>query len=439
MRSPRRKRRGWTIGPLAVFAIGFGLGDAGARDHYVDPAVPPAPNLDSSPARPWSSLQNLIDGDLIAGGDRIVLRSGYYGELIIRNKRHKGMVWIVAAAGHTPRFRRVHVRASANWHLQGFHVSPSFAGTYEKRKMVRIERDAADITIEDFTLQSTADATSWTAADWNAKAADGIFALGPRIRLLNNRMKNVNFGITVVGSRARVEGNLVENFAGDGMRGLGDHALFAGNTVNNCYDINQNHDDGFQSWSRGADGRPGTGRVTGVILRGNRFINYEDFRCVLQGIGMFDGTYVDWVIENNVVITDHRHGITVMGAENVRVVNNTVLGLPTDRIGPHWITITRHVDGTLPKRSIIANNLAASFNPRGSRKFFPTARSGVSLHSNILVRRAEDFVRAVAKFDVRLKPGSRAIDAGDVRFAPKTDIEGKLRINGADVGAYETQ
>ena len=46
-----------------------------------------------------------------------------------------------------------------------------------------------------------------------------------------------------------------------------------------------------------------------MVLRGNTIINYEDpgqpHRGTLQGIGCFDGMFVDWVIENNVVIVDH--------------------------------------------------------------------------------------------------------------------------------------
>ena len=144
----------------------------------------------------------------------------------------------------------------------------------------------------------------------------------------DNRLLNVNFGISVGASDSLITGNLVENFAGDGLRGLGNHCTFEYNTVKNCYKVNANHDDGFQSWSTGPGG-VGTGEVVGVVLRGNTIINYDDpnqpYRGTLQGIGCFDGTFVDWVIENNVIITDHWHGITLLGARNCRVINNTVM------------------------------------------------------------------------------------------------------------------
>ena len=62
--------------------------------------------------------------------------------------------------------------------------------------------------------------------------------------------------------------------AGNGLRGLGNHCTFQYNTVKNCYDVNRNHDDGFQSWSVGPNGI-GTGEVVRMVLRGNTIINYE--------------------------------------------------------------------------------------------------------------------------------------------------------------------
>src|SRR5690606_12571794 len=79
----------------------------------------------------------------------------------------------------------------------------------------------------------------------------------------------------------------------------------------------------------GSDGGVGTGVVRGVVIRGNVFINFTDpdreFAGSAQGIGCFDGFFEDWVIENNVVVVNHWHGITLLGARNVRVVNNTVV------------------------------------------------------------------------------------------------------------------
>ncbi|MBN2717236.1 MAG: right-handed parallel beta-helix repeat-containing protein [Deltaproteobacteria bacterium] len=289
-----------------------------------------------------------------------------------------------------------------------------------------------DIVIESCRLQSVDDASSWTLDDWNTLPANGINADGTRITIIGNYLRNVNFGISVGATHSTVVGNTVENFAGDGMRGLGDYTLFAYNTVKNCYDVNENHDDGFQSWSVGDDG-VGTGTVRGIVLRGNTIINYEDpnqpFRGTLQGIGCFDGMFEDWVVENNVIYTDHWHGISLYGARNCRIVNNTVLDPNAEEPGPPWIMIADHKDGTPPENCVVANNLATSI-------------SGVDTLENlgnIIIDDPSALFVDMSGFDFHILPQSAAVDAGLSEYAPELDLDRILRPQGSgvDVGAYE--
>jgi hypothetical protein len=248
----------------------------------------------------------------------------------------------------------------------------------------------------------------------------------------DNRLLNVNFGISVGAGDSLIAGNLVENFAGDGLRGLGDHCTFEYNTVKNCYKVNANHDDGFQSWSTGPDG-VGSGEVVGIVLRGNTIINYEDpnqpYRGTLQGIGCFDGTFVDWVVENNVVITDHWHGITLLGARNCLVVNNTVLDLNETSPGPPWISIGKHKNGTAPVNCIVRNNLATDFSDA----------AGVLEENNLIIHDPAALFVDPAHFDLHLLPGAAAIDAGGSLNAPALDHDRIPRPQGnaIDIGAYE--
>jgi parallel beta-helix repeat protein len=54
----------------------------------------------------------------------------------------------------------------------------------------------------------------------------------------------------------------------------------------------------------------------------------------MQDIGCFDGFFDGWVVENNVVITDHWHGISFYGMKNSRIVNNTVIDVNDQSPGP---------------------------------------------------------------------------------------------------------
>ncbi|MCU0821618.1 MAG: hypothetical protein MUC95_03990, partial [Spirochaetes bacterium] len=204
------------------------------------------------------------------------------------------------------------------------------------------------------------------------------------------------------------------------------------NTVKNCYATSDNHDDGFQSWSINDD--PPRERV---VLRGNTIINYEDenqpFRGTLQGIGCFDGPYSDWVVENNVVITDHWHGISLYGAYYCRIVNNTVVDINNVTPGPCRIMITDHKDGRHSENCIIRNNIANSI----------IADPGVSEDHNYVLSTDNfpytDIFADFFNFDCLLNPGAPVIDAGSADLAPEIDILQNARPHGDgyDVGAYE--
>lgn len=411
------------------------------NEYTVDP-VGGSPEGDGSAMSPWRSVQAVLDEGRLQPGDTLFLRSGPYGRLEIRGRRHDGWITLAAAPGHTPQVSAVRIDESAGWHLNGLHVSPSFGERRPRGAIVAIGGASEHIIIEACTISTTPDVSGWSADDWRENAMHGIYAAGREITLRGNHIRHVRHGIHALARQSLIADNLIETFSGDGIRGLGDHTTYAFNTIRNCLKVDDNHDDGFQSWSIGADGRPGTGEVVGGVLRGNRIINYEDaeqpFRCTLQGIGMFDGVYVDWVIENNVVITDHWHGITVMGARNVRIVNNTVIDRNEDRPGPPWISITHHKDGRPPENSVIANNLA---EPRAAHRqdLFGLPKPGVTAVGNVEITDRAAFFVDPERLDVRLRAGSSAIAAGSLRHAPATDMAGTPRPQGAgvDAGAYE--
>ncbi|MCH5376775.1 MAG: right-handed parallel beta-helix repeat-containing protein [Planctomycetes bacterium] len=434
-----------------------------AADFYVDPERGDPAN-DGSSERPCRSLQDVFDNHLvqsrtwdalpyqrdrrlvpknagapIKASDTIWLRSGYHGDLVISNFYNPEFITIAAAEGHSPRFRRIRLRSCSHWILKGLHVSPEFGAGDKPRTLIDLESHGwqgpiHDVVVEDCVIRSAEDTSQWTAAQWNELSCNGIEADGTRMTLRGNRLKNVNFGISVSASQSLIERNTVENFAGDGLRGLGDHSVFQYNVVKNCYDVNGNHDDGFQSWTRGPGG-VGTGEVVGIVLRGNTIINFEDprqpHRGALQGIGCFDGTFVDWIIENNVVVVDHYHGITLAGARGCRIVNNTVIDPNDRRPGPAAIRIGSHKNGTPPSGCTVRNNLSTALHVQNGE--------GMTSDHNLIVDDLMTIFQDPAGHDFRLRQGSPAVDAGTEALAPKIDIIGTARPQGDafDIGAYE--
>jgi parallel beta-helix repeat protein len=436
-----------------------------ASTFHVDPVHGDDSSGDGSAAHPWRSLSHVLDDGLVetrdwpslpyedgmtlvtihAGapvkaGDTILLHGGDYGDVVIGSAYNASPIIIAAAPGETPRLRTLLIRSAQNWIVRGLTVSPSFGGNNEQTTIVEVDNHnwfgpAWDIDLDDLDIYSIDDASAWGPDEWVNLASSGVEIGADRVQLTNSRVRNVRFGIGVDGADALVRGNLVDGFSADGLRGLGDRDVFEYNRVQNNLigdDYDDNHDDGFQSWSVGPGG-VGTGEVVGVVLRGNVFINATDpsnpLRSSMQGIGCFDGFFTDWTVENNVVITDHWHGISFYGMRNSRIINNTVIDLADGQPGPPWIMVNAHKDGRPSENVVVRNNLAGDFSLDGN---------GIVADHNI------EFTDAAALFvaaplDLHLKPGSAAIDAGSAELAPPLDVEQVPRPQGAavDLGAYE--
>ncbi|MCF7975347.1 MAG: right-handed parallel beta-helix repeat-containing protein [Phycisphaerae bacterium] len=431
-----------------------------AADFYIDPEQGSVEG-DGSASHPWRSLQAVIDKGLIQtytwaqlpykagcalvqrnadapiqGGDTIWLRSGYYGQVLIDRHYNTDTITLAAAPKCRPRFAGLHIRSSSNWTIKGLTISAEFAEPYKRQTLVQLQTHGwhgpiHDVTVMNCAVSSVSDTSAWTAQEWNGMACNGFQVDGTRMTICANQVRNVNFGISVDASHSLIQNNLVENFSGDGLRGLGDYSTFEYNTVKNCYKVNDNHDDGFQSWSVGPDG-VGSGEVKGIVLRGNTIINSEDpdqpLQGALQGIGCFDGTFVDWVVENNVVVVDHWHGITLLGARHCRIMNNTVMDSKPGTPGPPWIKIDKHKNGTLPEGCVVANNLGIVSSARG-----------VAQENNMNIEDPLALFVAPDRFDFHLLSTASAIDAGTSKDAPELDRDRIKRPHGrgVDLGAYE--
>ncbi|MBN1606902.1 MAG: hypothetical protein JW940_09735 [Polyangiaceae bacterium] len=428
----------WPI-PLPLSILLFTM-NAKAADYYVDPSVG-LPSGDGSQDEPWQTLEAVVeDGHFTAdirAGDTVWLRSGDHGAFAVSGGDYAPPITVAAEAGETPQLRQVSFNGTNGWIVRGLSISPSYGTSPSAVDMVLVDKTSSDVAIEDCRLFSVADASSWDATEWVNSASNGIFIRGDHIRASRNILTNVRFGISVDGPNALVEYNQIVNFSADGIRGLGDNGVYQYNLVKNVYvdgdSGDDNHDDGFQSWSVGPDG-PGTGVVRGVVLRGNVFVNREDpaqkLTNSMQGIGCFDGLFDDWVVENNVVVTDHWHGISFYGMRDSRVVNNTVIDVNDVSPGPPWIMVTAHKDGTPSENVLVRNNLATDFDLTGTAL--------VADHNTTLDDLTSFFVDPAA-FDLHLLADAPAVDSGSSEQVPERDADGIARPqgNGVDLGAYE--
>jgi hypothetical protein len=356
--------RAGVLGRAACALALLAAGAAFARDLHVSPGAA-ADGADGSAARPFPA----VAAALAAGagqGDRLLLAPGDHGAVVIGGVRADPPLEVLAApGGRPPRLSSLRVRDSDGVSVEGLLVEGGDGGEHDA--LVTVDPDAARVRISGLTIRSGTGHEAWTEDEWRARARSGIAVRGAGAEILGNQLSAVRFGITVFDSSpgARVADNVIDGFSGDGLRGLGDGGLYERNIVKNCVQVDGNHADGFQSWSLGPDGAPGTGVVRGVVLRGNTILQTSGrpgpLSCVLQGIGLFDGMYEDWLIEDNLVEVDAWHGITVAGGINVRILGNTVRNLSPAPPGPPWITIGAHKDGRPGAGNLIAGNRATAW------------------------------------------------------------------------------
>lgn len=426
-----------TVAGLVLAAVGLVL-QATAAEYTLSPSG--SLTNPGTPTAPLASLEAVAaSGRTFSAGDILVLRAGHHGSPVLRS-RNTGTVTVRAETGARVTLGRLVLQNATHWRIVGLEISASLDPAFDRATLVAVS-GGSDNGVEDCTIYTVPNASSWSREDWDTLACNGISISGTRHTARNNSLRNVNFGVSVApgATHCVVSGNRIENFSGDGMRGLGDYCTFEFNEVRNCYKVNDNHDDGFQSWSTGPGG-PGTGVVRGVVVRGNTFISYTDpeqpFRGSLQGIGCFDGFFEDWIIENNVVVTDAWHGISLYGARNCRIVNNTVVDRDTAVRGVPWIMVTAHKDGSASTGNLVRNNLASDLRVDAG-----TATVDHNLKTTDYARHFVNWARV----DLRLAAISTAVDAGSSSSAPFFDRAGMPRpLDGTgdgtpawDIGAYE--
>lgn len=379
-----------------------------------------------------TELQNAINN--VQGGDTITLLSANYGALTISGKNNSSFVVIRANTGVAAIFSSINFNNSSYWELTGVEIKPRYTSGADGKNAVKL--NGSYLTIKNCDINYSDDISGWTDANWLARAGNGIVMDGANLNVLDNTITVVDHGIGCGASNSIVSGNFIVNFRGDGIRGLGDDVIYEYNIIKNSYDVDDNHDDGFQSWSVGPSG-VGTGVVKNVVLRGNTIINFEDpnqpYKSNLQGVGLFDGMFENWLVENNLIITDHWHGISFYGAIDCKIINNTVVDNDLTPSPDPWIMVTDHKNGTPSSGVTVRNNISTDFSFSG----------GVTEDHNIEITMNEASTYFAdpsgGNGDYHLIATSSAIDAGSNLLAPAIDKDGTARPQGTgfDIGCYE--
>lgn len=449
------------VGVLLLFALRMT-----ATNYYSDPVSGSMSNSGAGTS-PWGSLSDIFTANKkFEVGDTIFLRTGNHGYAVIKGV-NTGFVVIMPETGHSPVISRVRISSTANspaqfWKLSGLTIQSQATGNNATPSyyLLEVYPYATDITISGCTITSDLNTAGWTREDWRNRCNSGIFTrpkLNANILIENNLILNTAFGLAVGSSHTIVRNNTVQYFTNDGSRVLGSHIIFEHNRIMDLMKVmtkDENHDDLFQSFTN-ANG-VGQDTLRDNIIRANLFLCASDtsrpFRGAVQGIGCFDGPFLNWTIENNIVICDHWHGISMYGAIDCKIINNTVMDPyvytpydPSDNnptsVGPAWIRIDKKNGGPGSINNTVNNNLVAASVIIVSATMGAASNNivigAVGNYSSFFVN-ADDLANP-SNFDLHLKGSASAVDAGISDFAPLEDYDGNIRPKGAsfDVGAFE--
>lgn len=283
------------------------------------------------------AIVNASAGDTIelAPGNygQMLIIGGQYNQVIVGNKRIYKKTPILTGGvtiksqdvNNRATLEYIDVRQSDYWQFDSLDVRPTPSGT----AFIAVKLNGNDMSFKNSTV-SYGDYSGWTAQDWENNAGRGVFVDGNNAVIENNTLHGVNMGIIVnhYAYNANVLNNTIDGLAGDGGRPLGDYATFEGNIFKNFRNVNGNHDDCIQSFSK-TGGVIGAGSVDGVQIRGNLCIASEDQKDPLystpQGYASFNGEMKDWVIEDNILVSSAYHGIALGDASGTIIRNNTIL------------------------------------------------------------------------------------------------------------------
>ena len=421
---------------VAAFFLMFST-SVGAETYYaIPPDSLPANTPDGSAQSPFIGVSAAFKSGLLKSGDTLLLRAGKYGPLTLRNIVMDGPVTIRSETNRDAHFDAIMLSGTTrNLTFQNLSIWPQQPDTAVGYRFITDPTTSA-ITVSGMDIRSDQDAmdyVNWTEEKWNKRKVGGIRLDGANSRALKNTLTGIYVGISTSGANAEVTGNLVKGYNGDGLRPLGTDNVYRNNTVIDCVDTDDNHDDGIQSFATVG------GVVKGLVIDGNIIFEWtkaptHPLRCRLQGIGFFDGFYDQLTITNNLVTASQYHGISVYGARGAVIANNTVVNsLGVTGVTP-YIAVYNHKNGTPPSNVMVANNVAMSIQGTAN------VAGKVEFRDNSVIGTPQLVFQDPANFDYRPKAESGYIDSAAQDAAPAYDIDGRARPTGAgpDRGAYES-
>lgn len=436
---------------LLVFSLTFLCNANSQTTYYCDPIDGNNSN-DGSQANPFSAFGSVNWANIgLQDNDIIYLLNGQHGNGFMINQQFAANLLIKAENPQLAVLTKLQFNNCSNITLENLKIDAS-TGSFSKDEPIVIGDDnTSSITVINCLLQAAADSSTWTQADWYSKTVSGVQFRGENITLLNNTFLNLYHAVELRGDNSLMQNNTILNFAGDAIRGLGSNSTYENNIIKNCYidDYAIQHDDAFQAFQL-----PGSSIISNVTFRNNKIILFENppqfviennlIGTLMQGVIITDGNAEGWIVENNLVINAQSHGITLYGAQNCRIQNNTVIQTPhiSNLTDVPWISVQDQgkSGGRVNQDNIIRNNISGRFTTwtYGSNT---TDENNIDIDQSNVINYDTYFIDYENE-DFHSKETSPAVNGGTNTDLLATDLDGNDRVFNdgiVDSSCYEFQ
>ena len=285
-----------------------------------------------------AELLNALNG--ASGGDTIVLKDGHYGSLKL-TADFSSTVTIRAEDHLGATISGLDLFGATNLTFDGIDFYSGGNGGIG-RGIVSIERGSSGIAIVNSEVHGN---------------QDGIYAghygiynrESNNVTFRNNDIHDVDNGIVIFGSvGAEVSGNRIDYFYQDAMKlaGLRSSKILDNISYGKVFKPGAVHSDFMQFQGSSSD----------VLIEGNAFL--AGTVADVQGIFLWDGTYDNITIENNLIHTGMARGISIQAGSGNVVESNTLLNVPGM---VHNQTLVLVPAGTTVEDNITTNYFGATY------------------------------------------------------------------------------
>lgn len=283
------------------------------------------------------------------GGETIKLRGGDYGALDLRDGRNgfsgdfASEVTIVSKNIDNPAtFSTLNVKGVSNLTLDGLVFDHTFVeGDPDWLKRFKIW-DSSDIKVTNSVFDGDLAFGTGTEADYHGTGMGLEVSNSSNIKVNGNEFFNWRIALQIRDSQdVKVRGNEIHDIRTDGMEFIQNQGLLIEGNYIHDFNVARSlgdHADMIQFWTNGTTVAATDATIRGNILDvGDGDVTQSIFMrndMVDQGKAGYELYYRDFLIEDNVILGGHAHGISIGEIDGLVIRNNSILSIENPDLTP---------------------------------------------------------------------------------------------------------